>query len=145
MLRTPSTLIRFHDRKNFNHFEVKPLPGVSRPKIRCEEAHCDHWIAGWQTICDVGTKFGWAQAGYIRHMSGRRFEEELTGDGILRFTFYPGQQCFSEHFEERDGVPVMLTKQVAGRELVRVGEVEKWRNDWNESVHQTQKQKQEGF
>lgn len=58
----------------------------------CERAGCEANLYGWRT----GVPTLSVQADYIRNKSGRRFTEEVIGGESL-FTFYPGQQCFTEH------------------------------------------------
>lgn len=64
----------------------------------CREVECQHYLAGWVTTVDLGTDLGKRQAGYIAAKSGRAFTREgVPGTMLMRFTFPPGQKCFSEH------------------------------------------------
>ena len=58
----------------------------------CQAAGCTNYEFGWRSVVPVNSP----QADYIRNHSGRRFTEE-TVDGQCVFTFYPGQQCFTQH------------------------------------------------
>jgi len=62
----------------------------------CQAAGCLAYEFGWRTIVPMLS----AQADYIRNHSGRKFREEPGGDGTAVFTFYPEQQCFTEHHVE---------------------------------------------
>lgn len=59
----------------------------------CKDRDCRHYLNGWVTIVPTDSP----QAGYIRHMSGRDFTEKKIDDGLVEFTFQPGQKCFNEH------------------------------------------------
>jgi hypothetical protein len=82
----------------------------ARRPASCEEAGCAHYTQGWKTIVPVDSP----QAHYIRHDRSRRHIEERSGDGLVTFTFEPGQKCFAfadhtlpaegrERFIERGG------------------------------------------
>jgi hypothetical protein len=72
---------------------------ISQPKTAhtrlgsCEAAGCEANLYGWKTTVPMLS----AQAAYIRNSSGRRFREVVV-DGQCVFTFYPGQQCFTQHY-----------------------------------------------
>jgi len=56
----------------------------------CAEVACVKYLTGWQTILPAGDA---GNADYIRR-SGMRFQEERDAD-LVRFTFEPGQECFT--------------------------------------------------
>lgn len=78
-----------------------------RRRGTCEEAGCPRFADGWLTTVDEATDLGARQAGYIRRLSGRKFQEEREG-GLTRFTFYPGQECFEEHYVSLEVDPRFL-------------------------------------
>ena len=70
----------------------------------CEDVDCEHWRHGWETTVDESTDLGQGQAHYIRREAGRRFAEDRGEDGLTRFTFEAGQECFGRH-RARNGRP----------------------------------------
>lgn len=75
---------------------VAPLPTHWR-SATCEEALCGAHEHGWRTLVDETAELGQRQAHYIRAMSGRRFLEERTVEGLTAFVFEAGQRCFQPH------------------------------------------------
>lgn len=89
---------------------TSPLSTHTRPGT-CEEAGCEHWANGWQTVVDERTDLGMGQAAYIRAemndvrkpgqpKPGQRWYYESRDDaGRTVFRFDAGQPCFraSEH------------------------------------------------
>lgn len=63
----------------------------------CEQVGCAAWQYGWESKIDESTQLGQQQAHYIRHVSGRTFREQKTGDGLTVFRFEAHQRCFAEH------------------------------------------------
>lgn len=63
----------------------------------CEQAGCEAWRYGWDTVVDEATPLGHAQAAYIRQECGRTFREQRTEGGLTVFRFEPRQRCFAEH------------------------------------------------
>jgi hypothetical protein len=67
----------------------------------CEDAGCDQWRLGWETVCDESTKEGALVANWIRSgQSGRDFTEMQDvrqGSIVAVFRFPPHQRCFNEH------------------------------------------------
>lgn len=64
----------------------------------CEEANCPALIFGWRSVIDERTQLGQMQAHGIRTLSGRRFGEERSPEGLTVFTFPAGQSCFERHY-----------------------------------------------
>lgn len=60
----------------------------------CSRAQCEGFLIGWDSDIDERTELGQAQAAYIRRESRRRFAEVRLPDGLTRFRFEPGQDCF---------------------------------------------------
>lgn len=65
-------------------------------RTACEDAGCEAWANGWETVVDESTELGRAQASYIRNQSMRTRREMRSGD-LTVFRFEPHQRCFSEH------------------------------------------------
>ena len=63
----------------------------------CEDAGCDAWRYGWDSLIDEATPLGQQQAAYIRQHSGRTFREMRAPDGLTVFRFEARQRCFAEH------------------------------------------------
>lgn len=62
----------------------------------CEDAGCDQWRNGWDTVCDEADDMGAKVAMLIRSgQTGRDFLE-LGGTPTV-FRFAPHQRCFREH------------------------------------------------
>jgi hypothetical protein len=67
--------------------------------VACEEAGCDQWRTGWETVCDESAKEGALVAAWIRSgQSGRTYRElaAVAGQPAV-FRFGSGQRCFTEH------------------------------------------------
>lgn len=65
--------------------------------VSCETVQCPQAIRGWASMIDESTDLGIQQAGYIRKSSGRKFTESRTPEGLTRFEFSGGQECFATH------------------------------------------------
>ncbi len=52
---------------------------------------------GWKMHLDLKTDLGQAQARYIKHDSGRRYEIADQKDGVVTLVFPGGQPCFARH------------------------------------------------
>jgi hypothetical protein len=77
---------------SYKTYQIKQ-PKTGHTRIgSCEAANCPNYEHGWRTVVPIGS----AASDYIRNKSGRHFREEVV-DGQCVFTFYPGQQCFTEH------------------------------------------------
>lgn len=66
-------------------------------KATCAEVECEGREHGWISPIDETTELGQRQAYYIRKLSGRKFTEERSDEGLTLFTFEPGQDCFTPH------------------------------------------------
>lgn len=71
-----------------------PLATHFRPAT-CQEVFCLAYLNGWKTILPVGSE----HIAVVRSLRGTYSFTEEPGDGLVTFTFPPGQQCFkaSEH------------------------------------------------
>lgn len=71
------------------------LPPDVWVRTACEDAGCDQWANGWETVCD-DSDMGRMVAMLIRSgQTGRDFAE-LGGTPVV-FRFAPRQRCFREH------------------------------------------------
>ena len=73
------------------------MPRDTTVKAACEDAGCEQWLYGWDSLIDERTDLGREQAKYIRTKSGRTFREMRAPDGLTVFRFEPKQRCFAEH------------------------------------------------
>jgi len=71
------------------HFELERPPDYWR-EVSCLEIGCIRYMTGWKTILPVADI---ANIELIRR-SGMGFREERE-DGLVTFTFTPGQECFT--------------------------------------------------
>jgi hypothetical protein len=81
------------------HYRVH-MPHDITIKVACEDAGCDQWRGGWETVCDESTKEGALVANWIRSgQSGREFRELSRAPGSMTavFRFPARQRCFNEH------------------------------------------------
>jgi hypothetical protein len=60
----------------------------------CEEYECDDFLYGFVLTVDENTELGQQQAYYVRHDRTRRCTEQQVGQGITKFVYPPGNQCF---------------------------------------------------
>jgi hypothetical protein len=102
---------------------VRPEATHRRP-VSCAEFNCDAWSNGWaKAVLPDWSANGYTaadQADYIRTQSGRRYTETVQADGVIVFTFPPGQECFTRHtmpverpalYVRSDGTPGQLTNR----------------------------------
>lgn len=83
---------------------VRP-PATHERAATCEQVACQAHLQGWETAVNESTDLGVAQAAYVRTQARRAFTEDR--DGVLtRFTFAPGQRCFTAHTAPVDRPPV---------------------------------------
>lgn len=87
-------LLPAHAKKTYS---IKMPRATHWRKASCEEVGCAGQEFGWVSPIDETTELGQKQAYYIRSLSGRRFREETSAEGLTLFTFEPGQRCFTEH------------------------------------------------
>lgn len=87
---------------------VRPTATHTR-RVTCQEADCQAYANGWQTVIDVSTPLGRRQADYIRMRSGRHYTVTPDGDRVI-FRFPPGQRCFAEHRADIDKPTIFLKR-----------------------------------
>lgn len=87
-------LLPAHAKKTYS---IKAPKATHFRKASCAEVECEGLAHGWVCLIDETTELGQRQAHYIRAVSGRRFREERSEQGLTSFTFEPGQTCFTPH------------------------------------------------
>jgi hypothetical protein len=87
------------------------MPPDRTVRAACEDAGCENWRYGWDSLVDESDSLGQAQAAYIRRESGRTFREMRAPGGLTVFRFAPHQRCFAEHRTR----PARLAVRDAGR------------------------------
>lgn len=130
--------------ESYKTYAIQAPRSTHQRKATCAEVDCEYYLNGWQVKADERTELGARQAGYIRTLSGRRFEEKHE-DGFTQFLFYPGQTCFSEHFVSLDREPQYLVLGGDWRgnprgEAPRIHEsFDDWANDFGEHQERLRK------
>jgi hypothetical protein len=104
----------------------RPRDTHTRPAT-CDEVGCEMQRDGWISAIDERTLDGQRQAHYIRSVSGRGFTEERGPDGLTRFHFPPGQQCFAQHRVDLQREPNFF--RVGTHSTVRRHTAETWVDD----------------
>lgn len=118
---------------NADKFSITMPPSTHFRPVSCADIGCKHYVMGWVTTIDVSTQLGQAQADYIRHKSERSFVECQVSDSLVEFRFFPGQRCFREHKQRAHEVPPIFSVTAGGQRQV-YREVERWQNDFNETM-----------
>ena len=114
-------------------FSIKAPTATHWRQATCEEVSCRKYINGWETHCNTGTELGMMQVEYIRAgKSERRFTERTDVEGIIIFSFGPGQECFTTHSKKIEGMGHLLLKESGGQR--RLLEPERWMWEFNESM-----------
>lgn len=129
----PSDRLRYIQRMGI----VRPRPTHWRAAT-CEEVGCKHYREGWISVVPSDSM----QAEYIRRQSGRRFQEDNAGDGLMRFTFEAGQKCFQQHEAPIEREPLFVRKTPQGGS--ERWEWERWRDHFNEIAHAANEARKRG-
>lgn len=79
----------------YKTYSIKSPQATHFRLATCVEAQCEAHVNGWRSTIDEATVLGQQQAHYIRKQSGRGYTEERIGGSLVRFTFAPGQTCFT--------------------------------------------------
>ena len=104
----------------------------------CEEVDCRQYVMGWQTHCNIGSELGRKQVEYLRSgQSGRRFTERMDVEGIVVFSFSPGQQCFTTHTKKIEDKGHLLLRESNGQRQIL--EPDRWMWDFNESMEKNRR------
>lgn len=119
---------------------VVHMPPDRWVKTACEEAGCENWSYGWESLIDERTPLGQAQAAYIRTESGRTFRELKDPGGLTVFRFESGQRCFAEHRTR----PVRLSVATNGLTLRTHASLADLAEDYTEHVGRLAGQYQKG-
>jgi hypothetical protein len=82
--------------KDYRTFSMKMPRQTHRRRATCEEAGCEAYRHGWVTTVDVGSELGQRQYHYITHDKTRRYTTQHVGEGLYKFIYGPGQQCFGK-------------------------------------------------
>lgn len=91
-------------------FRIEPLMpvqnyrtyGMSMPlsthwvPATCEEFDCAAFLNGWVTTIDLSTELGQKQYHFLTHDKTRTSEQEKLPGTLVKFTFAPGNTCFSK-------------------------------------------------
>lgn len=101
--------------------------------VTCEDAACEHYAIGWDSLIDERTQLGQRQANYIRTQSGRGFTEEREATGITRFHFEPGQRCFAQHRARNMADDRYIERGGDWRAIIGTPRVHKNADNWTES------------
>jgi hypothetical protein len=81
--------------EHYKSFSVRaPLSSHWR-RGTCEEFECNGWRSGWATTVDVSDDLGQRRYHFITHDKTRSHTVEHVGETLYRFTFGPGQTCYS--------------------------------------------------
>lgn len=79
----------------FKTYQIVAPLGSHFRKVTCQQLQCQGWKHGFRSVIDVTTELGARQADYLRSkVHGRTFTEAKAGEGLVAFTFPPGQACF---------------------------------------------------
>jgi len=117
----------------------------------CAEVGCPRYLRGWKSVLDLGSQDGQNAAAWIRHVSGLRFTESVTGPQEITFLFPAGQMCAraDRHRLPLGRPPVMLVRGGDHRGnpsgFSRLfHRAEDWRDDLGEHLDNLRDQQQKG-
>lgn len=102
----------------------------------CAEVECPHWRNGWTTAIDSHWQAnGMTAADQIAYLraDSRRKVETTRRDGVVVFTFGPGQECFTQHVVPIEREPLFVRRRgVAGdyADTMRHTKPEHWVEDF---------------
>jgi hypothetical protein len=117
-------------------YSIKAPVATHWQRATCEEVACKKNIMGWATHCNTGTELGKMQVEYIRAgKTERRFTERMDVEGVIIFSFSPGQQCFTNHIKKIQEKGHLLLKESGGQRQIM--EPERWMWDFNESMERS--------
>lgn len=119
------------------------MPRDATVVTACEDAGCDQWANGWDTVCDLATPEGRMVADLIRSgRSGRTYRELDSADKarMVIFRFDSRQRCFREH-RSRPGRALVMRGGRVLREHVSLADLAE---DYTEHVGRLADQEQRG-
>lgn len=114
----------------FKTYSVKmPIASHFRPAT-CADVECRAMTYGWKTTIDITKELGQKQSHYIEHQSGRRFIKHALGQGMVEYSFPPGQRCFGRHVMSLEREPLFIVRN--GSRRAARGDVRRHANgdDW---------------
>lgn len=83
-------------------YELSAPPSTHYRPATCAEAGCANWVNGFEVLCDESSADGELRAAWLRGRShGRKGMTEHRGEGVTRFRFPPGTECFAPVSRER--------------------------------------------
>lgn len=129
----------------YQTYEVR-APRDVQQRSACEQANCQAWRYGWESVIDESTLLGQGQAAYIRTQSGRTFREQRNDAGLTVFRFEAHQRCFADHgtrpelYLVRDGD---WRGNPTGRQRQHT-RAQDWVEDFGEHLQQIADQQQKG-
>lgn len=105
---------------DYKSFSITQPRATHWRKATCAEVDCPDYVKGWWSEFDTRTAQGKAQEAYVRYESGRAFQQALENEygepvppGVVRFVFFPGQQCFHAHKHQvRLDVPEIFATRI---------------------------------
>lgn len=103
----------------YQTFQVAAPRSTHFERVTCEQFECQAATNGWVTAVDEATELGQKQAYYIRRSSGRKFTEEKSPEGLTRFVFPGGQDCFQGHQQRIERPSVYMVRSGDYRNLGR--------------------------
>jgi hypothetical protein len=110
-------------------------------RATCAEVECPRYLRGWKSVLDLSGQDGQNAAAWIRHMSGLRFTESVTGPHQVTFLFPAGQLCArsGRHRLPLEREPIMLMRHGDHRgnpdSVSRLfSKPEDWRDDFGEHL-----------
>ena len=115
-----------------SHWSVSWPEKTHWRRATCREVDCPHYLLGWTTTLPLERQ---DLMSMIR-TSGLEFTEAKAGDGLIQFTFTPGQTCFrvSTHRTKAERDPLFRR----GHQFGQYGpslEHDRWMWEMNEHVH----------
>lgn len=120
-------------------------------RATCAEVGCPRYLRGWRSVLDMSDQDMQNAALWIRHASGLRYTESVTGPNEITFEFPAGQMCAraNRHRLPLDRPPVMLVRGGDHRGnptgFKRLfGKAEDWRDDLGEHLDVLREQQQRG-
>lgn len=110
-------------------------------RATCEDVDCAEYLNGWMTILPWNSPL----INTLR-TSGRRFTEERSDDGMIRFVFSPGQECFRSSLHRAgNGRPAdfLWRNREEGRSPARVVGEGEWQERFEETLDGLDRERKE--
>lgn len=110
-------------------YEINSPRSTHTRRASCIDVDCERYKKGWISPCNTNTKLGAQQANYIRLHSGRKFTYTEI-NGLVKFHFPPGQQCFAEHRVSLERPELFVVRGGDWRGNPRGEEVQRKTDEW---------------